>query len=155
MWIRRIARHLAAFVLTTLIAGLLGATLVRFGPGFEADEQQLDPRLNAQSGQALRASHDSERHLLTFYVRYLGRMVAGDLGVSRSLARPVAKLISERAAVTLQLMGAGVAGGWLLGLALALPAVLFRAPRYDLAAQPLAACSCACPVPSWLSCSSS
>jgi hypothetical protein len=56
MWIGRIARHAAAFVLTTLIAGLLGATLVRFGPGFEADEQQLDSRLDAQSIQALRDS---------------------------------------------------------------------------------------------------
>ena len=37
MWMRRIVRHLAAFVITTLIAGLLGATLVRFGPGFDAD----------------------------------------------------------------------------------------------------------------------
>ena len=137
MWIRRIARHLAAFVLTTLIAGLLGATLVRFGPGFESDEQQLDPRLNAQSVQALRESHDSERHLISFYVHYLGRITVGDLGISRSLARPVAELISERAAITLQLMGAGIAGGWLLGLALALPAVLFRAPRYDLAATAL------------------
>jgi len=57
MWISRIARHLAAFVFTTLVAGLLGATLVRFGPGFDADEKQLDPRLDRQSIQALRESH--------------------------------------------------------------------------------------------------
>lgn len=133
MWIRRIMRHLAAFVFTILIAGLLGATLVRFGPGFETDEQQLDPRLNAQSVQALRASHASEQNLLAFYIRYLGRMIKGDLGVSRSLARPVAELLSERVPVTLRLMSYGIAGGWLLGLALALPAVLFRAPLYDLA----------------------
>jgi len=137
MWIRHIARHLAAFVLTTLIAGLLGATLVRFGPGFEADEQQLDPRLNAQSVQTLHESHASERNVLAFYCHYLAHIATGDLGISRSLARPVAQLISERAAVTLQLMGAGITGGWLLGLALALPAVLFRAPRYDLAATAL------------------
>jgi len=137
MWIRRIARHAAAFLLTTLIAGLLGATLVRFGPGFETDEEQLDPRLNAQSVQALHASHASERNVLAFYIRYLGKMATGDLGVSRSLARPVANLLSERAAVTLQLICAGIAGGWLLGLALALPAVWFRAPLYDLASTAL------------------
>ena len=131
MWIRRIARHLAAFLLTTLVAGLLGATLVRFGPGFETDEQQLDPRLSAQSVQALRQAHNPERHLFNFYVHYLRRMSAGDLGVSRSLARPVAQLLSERAGVTLELMAAGIAGGWLLGLALAVSAVLFRAPAYD------------------------
>ena len=103
MWIRRIARHAAAFLLTTLIAGLLGATLVRFGPGFETDEEQLDPRLNAQSVQALHASHASERNVLAFYIHYLGHMATGDLGVSRSLARPVVNLLCERAGVTLRI----------------------------------------------------
>jgi peptide/nickel transport system permease protein len=134
MWMRRTARQLAAFVLTTLIAGLIGATLVRFGPGFDADEQQLDPRLNATSVQALRDSHNSERHLLSYYAHFLGRMASGDWGVSRSLGRPVRELFAERAGTTFELMGAGVAGGWALGLALAVTAVLYRAPLYDLAA---------------------
>jgi peptide/nickel transport system permease protein len=133
MWIRRIARHLAVFVLTTVIAGLLGATLVRFGPGFEADEQQLDPRLDAQSIQALHDSHAEERNLMSFYVHFLSRMASGDLGISRSLARPVRELLSERAKVTLQLIGAGIVGGWALGLALAVSAAIFRAPLFDLA----------------------
>jgi peptide/nickel transport system permease protein len=133
MWILRITRHLAALVLTTLIAGLLGATLVRFGPGFEADEQQLDPRLDARSIQALHESHAAERNLLGFYFHYLKRMATGDLGVSRSLARPVSQLLSERAMVTFQLTVAGIIGGWLLGLALAVPAAVLRAPLYDLA----------------------
>ncbi len=133
MWIGRIGRHLAVFVLTTVIAGLLGATLMRFGPGFEADEQQLDPRLDAQSIQALRDSHSQERNLLSFYGHFLGRLASGDLGFSRSLARPVRELLSERAKVTLQLMGAGLAGGWILGLALALPAAIFRARLFDVA----------------------
>ena len=133
MWIQRMAQQLAAFVLTTLIAGLLGATLVRFGPGFEADEQQIDPRLNAQSIQAIHQSHASEHRLLPFYFHFLKRMATGDLGVSHSLARPVTELLSSRFPVTLQLMAAGILGGWLLGLALALSAFAFRAPAYDLA----------------------
>src|SRR5579859_5112887 len=134
MWIGRIARHLGAFVVTTLIAGLLGATLVRFGPGFEADEQQLDPRLDAQSIQALRDSHSQERNLLSFYAHFLGRMATGDLGVSRSLARPVRELLAERAKVTMRLLGAGLAGGWILGLALAATAVMWRAPLVEMTA---------------------
>jgi peptide/nickel transport system permease protein len=133
MWIRRIARHLAVFILTALIAGLLGATLMRFGPGFDADERQLDPRVNAQTIQALRETHSEERNLLSFYAHYLARMASGDLGTSHSLGRPVTQLLSERAPVTLQLMLAGVVGGWVLGLALAVPAAIFRAPLYDLA----------------------
>jgi peptide/nickel transport system permease protein len=131
MWIQRIARHLAALIVTTLIAGLLGATLVRFGPGFETDEQQLDPRLNARSIQAIQQSHLSEHRLLPFYVHFLARMVSGDLGVSRSLARPVTELLLSRVPVTLQLMAAGILGGWLLGLALAFSAVAVRNPVYD------------------------
>ena len=133
MWIRRIGRHLAVFVVTTTIAGLLGATLVRFGPGFESDEQQLDPQLSAQSIEALHHSHAEERNLLSYYGRYLARMATGDFGVSRSLARPVAQLLSERAKVTVQFMAAGLLGGWVLGLALAVPAAACRAPLFDLA----------------------
>jgi len=137
MWIQRIARHLAALLLTTLLAGLLGATLVRFGPGFQADEQQLDARLSPQSIQALRESYAPERNLLTFYFHYLRGLVVGDLGFSRSLAKPVRELLTERAAVTLRLMAAGIVGGWLLGLALALPAVWFRTRLYDLVSTAL------------------
>jgi peptide/nickel transport system permease protein len=106
---------------------------VRFGPGFETDEQQLDARLNTQSIQALQQSHASEHQLLPFYLHFLERMAAGDLGVSRSLARPVTELLASRVPVTLQLMAAGIIGGWLLGLALAFSAVVVRAPFYDLA----------------------
>jgi peptide/nickel transport system permease protein len=133
MWITRIARHFAAFMLTTLIAGLLGATLVRFGPGFDADEQQLDPRLGAQSIQAIHESHAAERNLPSFYLHYMEHMATGDLGFSRSLDRPVTQLLAERAAVTLRLMVAGIFGGWVLGLVLAVPAAALRAPLYDLA----------------------
>ena len=132
MWIRWLARHASAFVLTTLVAGLLGATLVRFGPGFEADDQRLDPRLNESSIQALKQSHAGERNVFQYYAHYLGRMLRGDFGVSRSLSRPVSELLAERARVTLQLMIAGIAGGWLLGLLLAVPAAVNRAPLYDL-----------------------
>src|SRR5579864_6440353 len=133
MWITRIMRHLTAFVLTTLIAGLIGATLVRFGPGFDADEQRLDPRLDVQSIQALHESHPAERNLPVFYLHYLEHMATGDLGFSRSLSRPVAQLLAERAVVTLRLILAGIIGGWVLGLALAVPAAVLRAPLYDLA----------------------
>lgn len=133
MWIRRIARHLAAFVLTALIAGLLGATLVRFGPGFEADEQRLDPRLDTRSIQALDNARSHERNIASFYSHYLARLATGDLGVSRSLSRPVRELLAERAGVTVRLMSAGLIGGWIIGLALAVPASIFRAPLLDVA----------------------
>lgn len=96
MWIGPIARHLATFVLTTLIAGLLGATLVRFGSRFEAEEQQLDSGLDAQSLQALRGAHFQERNLSGFYAHFFGRVARGDLAFSRSLARPVREHILHK-----------------------------------------------------------
>ena len=48
MLVRRIARHGIALVATVLLGGLLSATMVRLAPGFDADEQQLDPRLNSE-----------------------------------------------------------------------------------------------------------
>lgn len=131
MWIRRIARHAGALIVTTVIAGLLGATLVRFGPGFNSDEQRLDARLNAASIHAIENSRANEHNLLAFYSTFLARFVSGDWGVSRSLGRSVRELFAERAKVTFDLMAAGVLGGWVLGLALAVPASMYRAPVYD------------------------
>ena len=59
-------RQLRRIVLTVLLGGLLGATLVRLGPGFDVDERELDARLSAQSQQAIRAerTRDNDIHIL-------------------------------------------------------------------------------------------
>jgi len=125
------ARHLAKILVTILLGGLLGAILVRFSPGFDADEKELDARLNDDSIRALRHSHDQQRHIAHFYAQYLVSLCQGDLGVSRSMNRPVAELLVERIPVTLRSVGVGLVGGWLLGLALALPAAMFRLRAYS------------------------
>jgi peptide/nickel transport system permease protein len=48
-------RQARRILLTVLLGGLLGATLVRLGPGFGVDERELDSRLSAESQQAIRA----------------------------------------------------------------------------------------------------
>lgn len=132
MWIHRAARHTSTILITVLLGGLLGATLLRFAPGFGVDEQELDTRLSGDTLQALRDSHAAERNILAFYARYLSGLPRGDLGVSRSLQRPVAELLTERIPVTLRLVGVGLLAGWLLGLALALPRGISGNPAYDL-----------------------
>jgi peptide/nickel transport system permease protein len=132
MWIHRAARHTTTILITVLLGGLLGATLLRFAPGFGVDEQELDTRLSGDTIQALRDSHAGERNVLAFYARYLSGLARGDLGVSRSLQRPVAELLTERIPVTLRLVGVGLLIGWLLGLALALPVGISGNPAYDL-----------------------
>ena len=132
MWVRRLFRHVLTLLLTALLGGLLGAALVRMAPGFGANERELDPRLNSASIQALRRAHADERNILRYYAAYLSGVMRGDLGVSRSLGRPVRDLFAERIPVTLRWVTLGLLGGWLLALALAVPGALWRGWAYDL-----------------------
>jgi peptide/nickel transport system permease protein len=131
MSIRRALRHLSIIVVTVLLGGLLGATLVRTAPGFGVDERELDSRLREDSLRALRESRAEENNILRFYIHYLTGLLRGDLGSSRSLGRPVAELLAERIPVTFRSVGLGLAGGWLLGFLLALPMAVSRLPGYD------------------------
>jgi len=137
-WLRRAARSVGTLLLTAAAGGFLAATMARFSPGFEADERQLDPRLNPAGRQALERERAGERHVALFYARYMAGLCRGDLGYSRTLSRPVSALIAERAAVTLRLVGVGLAAGWVLGLALALAVVALRIPLAEAAANALA-----------------
>jgi peptide/nickel transport system permease protein len=125
--------HLAQrILLTALLGGLLGATLVRLGPGFGVDERDLDSRLSAESREAIRAENAANNNIATFYLRYLAGALRGDLGFSRSLNRPVSELLKERLPVTLGSLAYGALGGITLGFALALVTVWWRAPGSDL-----------------------
>jgi peptide/nickel transport system permease protein len=118
-------------LLTVLLGGLLGATLVRMGPGFGVDERELDSRFSADSQQAIRAERAKDNNIALFYVRYIAGFVRGDFGFSRSLNRPVAELLRQRLPLTLESLGMGVFGGASLGLLLALLTVWWRAPGAD------------------------
>jgi ABC-type dipeptide/oligopeptide/nickel transport system permease component len=80
MLLSMLLRQARRILITALVGGLLGATLVRLGPGFGVDEREFDPRLNAQSIQAIRAERASDNNIALFYGRYLSGLVHGDLG---------------------------------------------------------------------------
>lgn len=131
---RRVAQHIATILLTVVLGGLLGATLVRFAPGFGVDEEELDARRSAASIEALRQSNRTESNVLSFYAHYLGGMAHGDLGFSRTLNRPVSELVSDRMPETLKSVGLGLILGWILGLAFAIPVAMSRSWALDLTA---------------------
>src|SRR5450631_962708 len=108
--------QLRRIVLTVLVGGLLGATLVRLGPGFGVDERELDSRLSAASQQAIRTERAKDNNIALFYLRYVAGFVRGDFGFSRSLNRPVAELLRQRLPLTLASLSFGVLGGATLGL---------------------------------------
>jgi len=122
----------AKILITVLIGGFLGATLVRLAPGLGMDEEELDARLSQRSIQALRETRGGEDNLLTFYFRYLERVMHGDLGNSRTLQRPVSQLVAERLPETLKSVALGPALGWSAGLLLAVAIVMSRAWYLDL-----------------------
>src|SRR5579872_6177568 len=127
-----LARQFRRILLTVLVGGLLGATLVRLGPGFRVDERELDNRLNAQSLQAIRSERAAENNVALFYLHYLTGLAHGDLGFSRSLNRPIAELFKERLPLTLASLAYGVLGGIGIGLGLALVTVAWRKPACNL-----------------------
>lgn len=128
---QRIARHGLTILATALLGGLLAATLVRFAPGFDTDESQLDPHLNSASIQALRQTRAEQNNIVRFYFHSLRRAFKGDLGTSISLGQPVIVLLRERAPLTVRLVALGLLLSWAATLAMALSAAWLRVSAYD------------------------
>jgi len=128
----KIAGHALSLMATVLLGGLLSATLMRLAPGFDADEQQLDPHLSAASLQALRAARQRDHNVFRFYYSYMNRAAHGDLGNSLALGQPVRRLLRERAPLTLRLLSIGLALAWVAALGLALTAAWLRLSTFDL-----------------------
>jgi|SRR5208283_443911 len=123
-----ILRRLVLVVITIVEGGLVSATLVRYAPGFGADERQLDTRLSSGSIQAIQNTNADERNIARFYFASICKTFRGDLGMSRSLNRPVRQLLQERAAVTAAVAGKGLALAWLSAILVVFATWFFRAP---------------------------
>ena len=125
----RVGRALLRIAATALAGGLLSVAMVRFSPGFGLDEKQLDARLSRESQEAVLRSHDEERNPLRYYAVWWKRVLAGDLGFSQSLNRPIRALLADRAPATFDLMLGGIAGAWVLAIVFSVPAVVRRLHR--------------------------
>jgi peptide/nickel transport system permease protein len=121
----------AKTIIVVLIGGFVGATLVRFAPGYGVTEEELDSRLSEDSLQALRLSHAPPPNLMSFYLQYGGKLLHGDLGFSNSMREPVRQLIAERFPETIKSVGFGVSLGWAAGLSLAILSVTTRSATVD------------------------
>jgi peptide/nickel transport system permease protein len=130
--LRTVLRHLLSIAALVLLGGLISATLVRLAPGFDSDERELDPSLNAESIRALHAERAGEHNILRFYAAYLRGALHGDLGISHSLGQPVSTLLRDRWPVTLRVAGIGLLFGWLLASALAFLSCLWPRPASQL-----------------------
>jgi len=134
----RLSRHVLRLALTLLCGGLLAATLIRFAPGFDVDEQQADSRLSSESIQALRQQRQAQSNVLHFYATFLSSAVRGDFGQSQTLNRPVRELIKERLPVTMKLVAYGLVVGWSLALLFAVTAAMSQIAAWDVASTAVA-----------------
>jgi len=137
--VKRALRMLLSIVSVVLLGGLIAAGIMQLAPGFGVDARELDPRLNRDSVEAIRAARSREGNPLGFYFRYLHRIAHGDFGVSQSLGRPVAELLAERVPATVRTVTGGVLCGWSAGLGLALLACLVRTGVLDAVSGTLSA----------------
>ncbi|MGA2095989.1 MAG: ABC transporter permease [Candidatus Acidiferrum sp.] len=125
--VMRLFLRRAVWLMAVILAGgLLGATLVRYAPGYGVDERELDPRLSQASVEALRVQHHPNANLLGYYAKYLTNAVRGDLGISESTQRPVSELIHERFPVTAKAVLLGMLSAWSLAFFLAMLGQYFR-----------------------------
>ena len=115
----RLVRRLFRCLLTIVLAFLLSGSLLRFSPGWNVEETDLDPRFSAPTVNAVREERATDRGLFKFYSTYLGQVASGDFGISELFRRPVGELVAERAATTLRSVAAGLLAGWVLALVLA------------------------------------
>jgi len=135
MRMRALGKHVCRLLLVLCLGGFLGATLVRFAPGFGVDEEELDSRLSRESMEAVRQSQELNGSLAGFYLRYLTHLLEGDLGISRTLHEPVRQLLAERFQETLKSVALGLALGWAAGLTLAMTVAMGRTWFVDLGAS--------------------
>jgi peptide/nickel transport system permease protein len=112
--------------------------MIRFAPGFDTDEQQMDSRLSSESVAALRQQRAAQGNVLKFYPAFLSSALHGDFGKSQTLDRPVRELIAERAPVTAKLVAGGLAVGWSLALLFAVTATMCRLAAWDVATTAVA-----------------
>jgi peptide/nickel transport system permease protein len=110
-----------------LVAGV-AMLLVRYGPGFETDERELDPALSASTRSLIHQQHRAEGRLLEYSRNFISGALRGDFGESRTLGVPVRQLIAERGPATLRILAMGTAVAWLVGLSWAILLAIFRSP---------------------------
>ena len=127
----KIGGHVAALLATVILGGFLSAMLVRLAPGFDADERELDPHLNAQSLQAIRDAGQRDHNIFRFYFSYMKRAANGDLGTSLALGQPVRTLLRDRIPLTVRLLATGLGLAWMLAVSLSLSAAWLRFSTYD------------------------
>jgi peptide/nickel transport system permease protein len=122
-------KHVAGRILHGVVL-LFGVSLLSFvfaqlAPGDYFSEMRIDPRVPAETVEALRRKAGLDRPLPVRYAAWAVAALKGDLGYSLAYGTPVATLVRERVGATLILTGSATLLAWLL----AIPIGIWNATR--------------------------
>jgi peptide/nickel transport system permease protein len=112
-----VARRLLVAVVIVAIAATVTFLLVQLAPGDQCTVMVDNPRIPPEVRELMRRRWGCDRPAAEQYVLYLRNLARGDLGWSFSQHRPVADAIAHAVPNTILLMGVGVFGAFLLGIA--------------------------------------
>jgi oligopeptide transport system permease protein len=124
--------------LLQMILVLFGASLILFVSlfvlpgdpiGTTAGERARDPAVRA----VLAKRYGLDKPIPVQYVRYVGRVVRGDLGESYRLRRPVSAILRSKFGATFELALAAIAFEILIGIGAGVIAAVFRYSFWDVA----------------------
>ncbi len=114
----------ATFVLFAALFVLPGDPVASVGGG----ERARDPRVAA----TLREKYSLDEPLHVQYVRYVGRLVRGDMGESFQERRPVSSVLRDRFTRTAQLAAAALVLEAFIGLSAGIIAAMLRYSAWDV-----------------------
>ena len=124
---RFIVRRLIQASLTLLGITILTFTLVRMAPGDPVSLMVAGTaEMTAADIAALRAAYGVDEPIPQQYLRWLGRLLVGDLGHSLLYKRPVAQMIRDTLPNTLQLSALALLTALLVGVPLGVLAAFHR-----------------------------
>ena len=126
---RLVAVRLLHAVVVLFVVATIAFLLIKLAPGdpFSYESFNVPEEVRAR----MRAQAGYDRPLIEQYTRFLGNAVRGDLGYSQLMRVPVTQAIASRLPNTLLLMGAGLLGGFALGIATAVAQVRRFGKRTD------------------------
>jgi peptide/nickel transport system permease protein len=124
--LRYLASRFCQSLLVLAVMSFAIYSLMGLMPGDPIDLMiSADPRITSEDATRLKQLYGLDRPLLDRYLAWLGSAIAGDLGYSRSQARPVLDVLAPALANTGRLMILAL----MLSLAIALPAGMAAARR--------------------------
>jgi peptide/nickel transport system permease protein len=132
--LRRALPRVAQYALVLWVAATINFALPYLAPGDPVDYLYVGPiqGLTEEQLAQIRTGYGLDRPILEQYAGFWTGLTRGDLGTSVAHNRPVVDLLLERLPWTLALIGLGVLGATVLGIALGAAAAWWRGRRRDI-----------------------